>query len=265
MFITAVVSFGFFLYIGWSLLQNDNFTRYHNHVGNAGRGCQQPNWTGTSNASKDCVSKEFFCHFEDAIFSKERGTGFSFGNSLQLRSRRNEQQITEGVIKIISKAILFTHNIFFWDHKRWDTSNSYVSFLFDLLGETIPQRWQRFLFYCFSQQIRIYWNYWCTSQWRRFSHSSHHSQDSWKGQCWGGGYRYKPQDWWRFSYGCRATTPSHCGESIGLSLSSYVQTDASTPNIVGPTMLGVVASVLAVLCKRMQQLPTLLGRIQLIC
>ena len=38
-----------------------------------------------------------------------------------------------------------------------------------------------------------------------------------------------------------------------------VQTDATTPNIVGPTMLGVVASVLAVVCKRMQQLPTILG------
>ena len=39
----------------------------------------------------------------------------------------------------------------------------------------------------------------------------------------------------------------------------YLQTDATTPNIVGPTMLGVVASVLAVVCKRMQQLPTILG------
>ena len=37
-----------------------------------------------------------------------------------------------------------------------------------------------------------------------------------------------------------------------------VQTDATTPNIVAPTMLGVVACVLAVVCKRMQQLPTLL-------
>ena len=40
---------------------------------------------------------------------------------------------------------------------------------------------------------------------------------------------------------------------------SYVQTDATTPNIVAPTMLGVVACVLAVVCKRMQQLPTMLG------
>ena len=37
-----------------------------------------------------------------------------------------------------------------------------------------------------------------------------------------------------------------------------MQTDATTPNIVGPTMLGVVASVLALVCKRMQQLPTML-------
>ena len=40
---------------------------------------------------------------------------------------------------------------------------------------------------------------------------------------------------------------------------SYVQTNATTPNIVWPTMLGVAASVLAVVCKRMQQLPTMLG------
>ena len=38
-----------------------------------------------------------------------------------------------------------------------------------------------------------------------------------------------------------------------------MQTDATTPNIVAPTMLGVVPSVLEVVCKRMQQLPTLLG------
>ena len=39
---------------------------------------------------------------------------------------------------------------------------------------------------------------------------------------------------------------------------SYVQTDATTLNIVGPTIVGVVTSVLAVVCKRMQQLPTML-------
>ena len=38
------------------------------------------------------------------------------------------------------------------------------------------------------------------------------------------------------------------------------QTDATTPNIVAPTMLRVVASVLAVVCKWMQQLPTMFGR-----
>ena len=39
----------------------------------------------------------------------------------------------------------------------------------------------------------------------------------------------------------------------------HVQTDATTLKIVGSTMLEVVASVLAVVCKRMQQLPTMLG------
>ena len=38
-----------------------------------------------------------------------------------------------------------------------------------------------------------------------------------------------------------------------------VQTDATTPNIIAPTMLGVVACVSAVVCKRMQQLPKSLG------
>ena len=38
-----------------------------------------------------------------------------------------------------------------------------------------------------------------------------------------------------------------------------VQKDATTPNIVAPTMLGVVACMLAVVCKRIQQLPTMLG------
>ena len=37
---------------------------------------------------------------------------------------------------------------------------------------------------------------------------------------------------------------------------SYVQTDATSPNIVAPTMLGIAASVLAVLCKRLRQLLT---------
>ena len=44
-----------------------------------------------------------------------------------------------------------------------------------------------------------------------------------------------------------------------LKRKSYVQTDATTPNIVGPTTLGVSASVLVVFCKRMHQPPTMLG------
>ena len=35
--------------------------------------------------------------------------------------------------------------------------------------------------------------------------------------------------------------------------------DQTTPNIGGPTMMGVVASMLAVMCKQMQQLLTMLG------
>jgi len=47
---------------------------------------------------------------------------------------------------------------------------------------------------------------------------------------------------------------------IALLLSiSYMQTDAITPKIGWPTMFRVVASVLAVVCKRMQQLPTKSG------
>ena len=49
---------------------------------------------------------------------------------------------------------------------------------------------------------------------------------------------------------------SQCKEVLTL---GCVQTDATTPNIVAPTMLGVVACMLAVVCKRMQQLPTMLG------
>ena len=38
-----------------------------------------------------------------------------------------------------------------------------------------------------------------------------------------------------------------------------MQMDATILNIVAPRMLGIVASVLAVECKRMQQVPTMLG------
>ena len=44
-----------------------------------------------------------------------------------------------------------------------------------------------------------------------------------------------------------------------IGLQGSVQTDATTLNIVAPTMLGVVGFVLAVVCKRTQQLPTILG------
>ena len=37
-----------------------------------------------------------------------------------------------------------------------------------------------------------------------------------------------------------------------------MRTVATTPNYVGPTLLGVVALVLAVVCIRLQQLPTML-------
>ena len=44
-----------------------------------------------------------------------------------------------------------------------------------------------------------------------------------------------------------------------MRVGSSVKTNATSPNIVGPTVLGVVASVLAVACKRMQQLLTVLA------
>ena len=38
-----------------------------------------------------------------------------------------------------------------------------------------------------------------------------------------------------------------------------MQTDTTPPNIVGPAVLGVVVSMLAVMCKWMQQLPAMLA------
>ena len=40
---------------------------------------------------------------------------------------------------------------------------------------------------------------------------------------------------------------------------TFVVDDYITPNIVVPTMLGVVACVLALVCKPMQKFPTMLG------
>ena len=56
---------------------------------------------------------------------------------------------------------------------------------------------------------------------------------------------------------CRASDVGSCSVRVG----SGVQTDATTRNIVGPTMLGVVAFVLAVVSKRTQQLPTTYNRV----
>ena len=56
---------------------------------------------------------------------------------------------------------------------------------------------------------------------------------------------------------CRASDVGSCSVRVG----SGVQTDVTTPNIVGPTMLGVVAFVLAVVSKRTQQLPTTYNRV----
>ena len=47
--------------------------------------------------------------------------------------------------------------------------------------------------------------------------------------------------------------------TYNITAQKRVQTGATTPNIVAPKMLGVVACVLAVVCKRMQQLSTSLG------
>ena len=41
---------------------------------------------------------------------------------------------------------------------------------------------------------------------------------------------------------------------------SGVQRDATTPNIVGSVMFGIIVSMLAVVCKGMQQFPTLFGQ-----
>ena len=50
-----------------------------------------------------------------------------------------------------------------------------------------------------------------------------------------------------------------CSSHLNGYTIGFVQTDATTPNIIVPTMVGIVAFVLAVVCKRMQQLSTMLG------
>ena len=56
---------------------------------------------------------------------------------------------------------------------------------------------------------------------------------------------HNSQHWWAENVGS-------CCVRVG----SGVRTGATTPNIGGPSMLVVVVSVLVVVCKRMQQLPT---------
>ena len=63
-----------------------------------------------------------------------------------------------------------------------------------------------------------------------------------------------------FSHDVTAAMFVYKNKPVGIELFSHVRlrANATTPNIVAPTMLEVVACVLAVVCKRMQQLPTML-------
>ena len=65
---------------------------------------------------------------------------------------------------------------------------------------------------------------------------------------------------WQWCANGRNNSQYCCANNVGsccVHVGSGVQTDATTPNIVAPTMLGVVVSMLAVVCKRMQQLPAM--------
>ena len=57
----------------------------------------------------------------------------------------------------------------------------------------------------------------------------------------------------------RGTQREYSAKPLKRSILGCVQTDETTSNIVVPTMLGVVACVLAVVCKQIQQLATMLG------
>ena len=77
-------------------------------------------------------------------------------------------------------------------------------------------------------------------------------------ECDGLGKRRKPRATRRNnSQLFRANDVGSCSVRVGTG----VQTDATTLNIVGPTMLAVVAFVLAVVSKRTQQLPTTYNRV----
>ena len=70
--------------------------------------------------------------------------------------------------------------------------------------------------------------------------------------------RNNSQNCWRNNVGVVASICTQPKNPESSSL-GCVQTDATTPNTVAPSMLGVVACVLAVVCKRIQQLPKMLG------
>ena len=75
-------------------------------------------------------------------------------------------------------------------------------------------------------------------------------------QCW----KLLRSCWQWCAYGCTNSQqcwPNNAGNCC-VSVSSGVRTVATTPNYVGPTLLGVVALVLAVVCIRLQQLPKML-------
>ena len=63
----------------------------------------------------------------------------------------------------------------------------------------------------------------------------------------------------RLSRGMPPLTPQSNRLLVLTYVLGCVQTDATTSNIVRATMLGVVACVLAEVCKRIQQLPTMFG------
>ena len=67
------------------------------------------------------------------------------------------------------------------------------------------------------------------------------------------------KDLWAVSFPWCTAGPNIV-ESCCIRLHSTGNTDAATPNIVGPTMLGVVVSVCTPLATRMQQLLTLLAQ-----
>ena len=56
---------------------------------------------------------------------------------------------------------------------------------------------------------------------------------------------------------CLVVVGNRCAKFEAGHTCSYVQTDATIRNIIKPKTLGVIASVLAVVCKRMKHFPTI--------